>query len=203
MRHSQKLHPWLIWVFWIRLRRGSSMLVEVVAFRSVVWRTRTRNRIPGSSTIIAGRTASKHGIGIDSYSFNFLHNGEDSVTKPLYGRMAVGRDCFDLVSGTHSTLPGCAREICGRWASVRNTNSREYLTISVGYVDLSSTYSHRDARDPCDKKPIRVRRAVSLSAGYDRPSRCCPERHRSTNKNSLAVRSGLARLSIHEREVTP
>jgi hypothetical protein len=104
-------------------------------------------------------------IGVDGCSFNFLHNGEDSVTKLLCGRMAIGRDCFDLVSGTPATLPGLAQEICGRWAWVRNTVIREYLTISARYVDLRSTYSNWDAREPRDKKPIQVRRAVSLSGG--------------------------------------
>jgi hypothetical protein len=79
--------------------------------------------------------------------------------------MTIGRDCFDLVSGTHSTFPGFAQEICGRWAWVRNTIIREYLTISARYVDLSSTYSNPDAREPRDNKSIQVRRAVSLSGG--------------------------------------
>ena len=123
-------------------------------------------RIPGSLTIVAGRTASERGIRIDGYSFSFLSTGEDSVTKLFCRTMAIGRDCFGLVSGARSTLPSFAREICGRCAWVRGTIICEYLAISARFDDLSrSTYSSWDAREQGDRRSIRIRRAISSSGG--------------------------------------
>ena len=122
----------------------------------------------GSNSSVAEihrRAASKRGIGINGYSFDFLHNGEASVTRSFCERMPIGRERSDLV-GTHAWLPPFAAEIRGRWAWARNTIIREYLTISARCIDLGrSSCSSRNAREPCDKESIRVRRLVNLIGG--------------------------------------